>query len=181
MHWKMEQWTRPHRLSSTPPLHSSSSASSCSGSSSNFPQRWPAKRDWKLGYVGISVVVAHKYSLAHQLTRAHTQWASGRSRQQHKVYLCIRPGIYEFACGCGCAIFYALHGNSKTPTSRALPSRAELNNNDDSNSTTETRPSGSDRREGNRSITLCSCTVGKRQRVYVENRVFITFSAHFKF
>lgn len=78
-------------------------------------------------YVGISVVVSHKYARTHAHTHTrihlHTPWsaASGRSRDSirytHSLYAGFGLFVCMLVCMCVCAIFYALHGNSKTPTS----------------------------------------------------------------
>lgn len=84
-------------------------------------------------YVGISVVVSHKYARTQAHTHTptqtqththlHTPWsaASGRSRDSIRYTHSLYAGFGLFVCMlvyvCVCAIFYALHGNSKTPTS----------------------------------------------------------------
>lgn len=137
MHWKMVQWM-PHRMLALPYLFS------CT-----FPVLFQCKRqpnvcpqleslcETTADYVGISVVVSHKYARTqthahtertHTQIHLHTPWsaASGRSRDSirytHSFYAgfglsaCIYVCMFRF-CICVCAIFYELHGNSKTPTS----------------------------------------------------------------
>lgn len=64
---------------------------------------------------------AHKHT--HTRIHLHTSWsaASGRSRDSIRYTHSLYAGFGLFVCMlvyvCVCAIFYALHGNSKTPTS----------------------------------------------------------------
>lgn len=86
-------------------------------------------------YVGISVVVSHKYARTQTLAhteRTHTntltysmvssKWAEPWQHKVHSLVLCWLRFVCMYVCMfrfcmCVCAIFYELHGNSKTPTS----------------------------------------------------------------